>query len=565
MLRILACLALIVFPAQARAASVLFDPPIGLPAPDPDAEWRAALILLLNVRLRPLAIACIRARRQRKRKHKRVRRTRRGRRERPEAVVWRRLKPVLEEIVQDEVVQGTTTATEIEAPANGLADFSLQVQVVVVSPDYSQTVCPECGGPTKCKRSYYSHPQDIDLEQPTILQVYREIRECRDQDCEERVAPELDFVAKGGRFTKRAKQKVIDSVTEDGVPITRVPRRMWRDFHVRVAQSTVHKWVHEEAEADLGEAEYTQWVVERFSGVVGIDEVHVRDENGKKQYLVVAVDPINDRTILFDLLDSRDTDAMAGFLGKLEEMGIDPLVVITDMWKSYGTALADVFPDAAHQLCVFHVIKNMMKYTYKAMLAYRRELPKETEAQEAIKKDLWKYRYLLLKADPKLTDKQRDRVEEILRTHQGTVLSQAYRCKEAFLALFRESQTKKEARAQRDEIIQQFGDVPELEKVINLLQGERFEQMIIYLDYENLDKTNNDAERENRVYQKEEKTRYRARTTRTRLNYVRLRARQRNRRSAGRNDRLKRKTQHPAALADRVDTVAEREARNLTM
>jgi len=51
------------------------------------------------------------------------------------------------------------------------------------------------------------------------LQAYREVRECRDQDCKDRTAPALDFVAKGGRFTKRARQKVIDSVVEDGVPI----------------------------------------------------------------------------------------------------------------------------------------------------------------------------------------------------------------------------------------------------------------------------------------------------------------------------------------------------------
>jgi hypothetical protein len=62
--------------------------------------------------------------------------------------------------------------------------------------------------------------------------------------------------------------------------------------------------------------------------------------------------------------------------------------------------------------------------------------------------------------------------------------------------------------------------------------------MIIYLDYENLDKTNNDAERTNRVYRKGEKVRYRARTTRTRLNYVKLQARQRNQRSAHRKERL---------------------------
>ncbi len=496
----------------------------------------------------------------------RIRRTRRGRRprRRRSVIAWRPLKPVLEELVWEEVERRISTSVEPEAQTDGLSGFRVPVQIVVVTPDYSQTVCPDCGGPTKCKRPYYIHPQDIDLERPTVLQVYREVRECRDPACQGRIAPTLDFVEKRGRFTQRAKQKAMASVTEDGMPLERVPQRMWRDFHVRVAKSTVSEWVHAEAETDLGEAEYTQWVVARFSGVVGIDEVHLHDENGQKQYLVVAVDPINDRTLLFDLIDSRDSDALKGFLEQLKAMGIDPLVVITDMWKAYHSALLDVFPEAEHQLCVFHVIQAVMKHTHQALLSYRRGLPQETEAQQAVRKALWDGRYLLLKASHKLSDRQRRRVAEILEAHQDTVLPQAYACKEAILALFRESEDKEAARTRRDAILEQFGEVPELNKVLNVIRGDDFEQMIVYLDYENLDKTNNNAERENRVYQKGEKVRYRARTTRTRLNYVRLRARQRNRRSAERNDHLRRRKKGRVAFVGRVEAVVEREARRLT-
>ena len=501
---------------------------------------------------------------QKRRRRRPIRRTRRRRRWRL-VVVSRRLKPVLEDLVRKEVVYQTRGEACRETKSDELSSFHLPVQVMVVRPDYSQTKCPDCGGPTKCKRSYYIHPQDIDLEQPAVLQVYREVRECCDPTCKGRIAPELDFVDKRGRFTKRAKQKAIASVTEDGVPLERVPQRMWRDFHVHVVKSTVYEWVHEEAETDLGEAEYTQWVVTRFSGVVGIDEVHLHDEQGKKQYLVVAVDPINDRTILFDLVDSRDSDALKGFLEQLKEMGVDPLVVITDMWKAYHSAIRDVFPEADHQLCVFHVIQAMMKHTNKALLTYRRGLPKETKAQKAVRKELWDGRYLLLKANHKLGDQQHKRLEAILDAHQDTVIPKAYECKEAILTLFRESEDKEDARARRDAILERFGGVPELKKILNVIQGDDFEQMIVYLDYENLDKTNNNAERENRVYQKGEKVRYRARKTRTRLNYVRLRARQRNQRSAERNDHLRRRKKHQVAFAGRVDAVVEREARRLAV
>jgi transposase len=473
-------------------------------------------------------------------------------------LAWRQLKPMLREVVKELV-----TVEQLGTEPKGSAAFCQPMQIVVVTPDYSQTRCEICGGATKCKHSYYSHPQDINLEQPTVLQVYREVRECLDSTCKGRIVPELDFVEKGGRFTKRTKQAVIAAVTEDGVPINRVPQRMWRDFHVRVAASTVHEWVHAAAEADLGEKEYTQWVVVRFSGVIGIDEVHERDENGKKQYLIVAVDPINDRTVRFDLLESNDSETFTHFLEKLKAMGINPQVIITDMWQAYRSAIAEVFPEAVQQLCVFHVIKNVMEHTYEAMLSYRRALPDETEAQKATKRELWDYRYLLLQANPNLTDKQRDLLEDIMHTHQNTVLTQAYYCKEAILALFRKSRTKRGARTRRDIILRRFGDVPELEKVLNLLRGDQFEQMIVYLDYENLDKTNNNAERTNRTYQKGEKTRYRSRTTRTRLNYVKHQARLRNRRSTERNERLKRRKQPLMALANRLDAVAEQEARRL--
>jgi hypothetical protein len=123
-----------------------------------------------------------------------------------------------------------------------------------------------------------------------------------------------------------------------------------------------------------------------------------------------------------------------------------------------------------------------MKHTYKVMLAYRRGLLKETKAQKAIRDELWDFRYLLLRANPRLTGQQRHRLEDILRTHQGTVLAQAYYCKEAILALFRESQTKDGARARRDMIVERFGNVPELDKVINLIQGDEFEQPVLARD-----------------------------------------------------------------------------------
>ena len=184
---------------------------------------------------------------------------------------------------------------------------------------------------------------------------------------------------------------------------------------------------------------------------------------------------------LFELLDSNDTDALVSFLETPKGMGVDPLVIIIDMWGPCRAILSKVLPGAARQFCVSHAIKSLIKHTYKNMLTYYCELPEETEAQRTVKKMLWGSRHLLLGAGPVLTERQQGDVENLLQAHRGTVLAQAYDCKEAILALFRTSQTKEEAWTRRDMIVQRFGDVPELREAIDLIQVDEFEQMIGYL------------------------------------------------------------------------------------
>ena len=485
-----------------------------------------------------------------------VRRQREQRRAAKLRRVMHRLKPVLKKTMQAvvESVSGAPAATEAH-PVDGLetggvvvnVDSGLKqmkqpIEIVVIKPDYSECGCPECGGATERVRWYHSHAWDAHLEHATLLEIYREIRRCKARCGASCFAPELEFVEPDGRYTKRVKRIAVASVVEDGMVVERVPERMRRDFHLpHLSVPTVHTWVHQAAGCVPPEGEYTRWVVERFSGVIGLDEVVMHDAHGKKQYLTVAVDALNHRTVVFDLLETRDHEAVVKFLNKLKDMGIRPEVVITDMWKSYAGAIAEVFPEARQQLCVFHVIQDVMKHINKALLTYRRSLPKETPAQKAIRQELLDFRYTLLTGSHKLSTAQRERIEDILRQHAGTLLAEAYYLKEAVLTLFRVSRTHEAARQRRDQIVQRFGHIPEFKSILSLLSGESFEKMLVYLDYENLDKTNNDSERTNRTYQQGEKQRYRARTDQTRLNYVKLQARRRNRKNADGNQRLKRK------------------------
>lgn len=142
------------------------------------------------------------------------------------------------------------------------------------------------------------------------------------------------------------------------------------------------------------------------------------------------------------------------------------------------------------------------------------------------------------------------------------MLAEAYRLKEAVLALFRESQTKEAARYRRDMLVERFKNIPELKQVIGLLSGERFEQMIVYLITRTWTRPTTTLSaliaaiaRVGRIAK--------ARTDRTRLNYMRLEARRRNARNAARDEKLKLRARHRQATIAHIDAYVEREAKRL--
>jgi hypothetical protein len=76
-------------------------------------------------------------------------------------------------------------------------------------------------------------------------------------------------------------------------------------------------------------------------------------------------------------LCSQNVDAtdVERFLARLREVGIDPDQVITDGSNLYPTVLAKVWPDAPHQLCLFHETRHVTRAAMKVINAVRKSLP----------------------------------------------------------------------------------------------------------------------------------------------------------------------------------------------
>ena len=88
---------------------------------------------------------------------------------------------------------------------------------------------------------------------------------------------------------------------------------------------------------------------------------------------MLATDPLQDLPVAFALVSSNDHDHMRRFLKNLKNWGVEVEVVVTDGSGLYPALLAELWPQARHQLCLFHVLKDLHKEVFDALRRMRRK------------------------------------------------------------------------------------------------------------------------------------------------------------------------------------------------
>ncbi len=211
---------------------------------------------------------------------------------------------------------------------------------------------------------------DIDLEHPVLLLVTISVHRCSCCSRYFRVQP--PFLRKNAVYTERVVSKAVYSVYQDGMAFRRVGRRLARDFWVEPSEAMIRRWCSRYADGVDFEGDYQKWVVEEFSGVLCVDEVYQ-----DRLALLLAVDPAapdGDRLVGYQLVHGRvERKDAEEFLSRLRKAGVDPEEVITDGSPLYPGALKEVWPAAAHQLCLFHETRLVTGEIYKAMAALRKK------------------------------------------------------------------------------------------------------------------------------------------------------------------------------------------------
>jgi Transposase len=237
--------------------------------------------------------------------------------------------------------------------------------------------CDRCQHPADRVSNVARTAIDLDLDGPVLLAVTVSVHHCR--ACAHYFRAQPPFLRPDATYTRRVVLKAIEAVNEDGLAMRRVPQRLARDFWVQPSEKMVRLWRRAAAARLDFATDYQPWIVETFSGVLCVDEVY---QGALALLLAVApAAPEGDRLVGYQLVHGAvDQATTAAFLRRLAAAGIQPEQVITDGSALYPRLLAEIWPTAAHQLCLFHETRRVITAAAEVIRAARKALPKPPAA-----------------------------------------------------------------------------------------------------------------------------------------------------------------------------------------
>jgi hypothetical protein len=273
---------------------------------------------------------------------------------------------------------------------------------------------------------------------------------------------------------------------------------------------------------------YLDWGLADFSGYIAADELY------DGPFCVLSI--VDNRTfkrLLYQVLDhDPDHQDIAAFfrrfrmalcLRRLKLKG-----VTTDASPLYPEPLRAVFGELPHQICEFHIIKELTKAILRAVAKVRKKLaaqkpvgkrgrPTTIAAKRIARRrrrlqqkvaDLFEHRHLFVQHD--LTPAERRRLQKItgglpqLRTLRA-LMEEVYR-------LFDRRCRTDTALARLAKLRQRVRRFREVGKILTKLHSPNLDKALTFLDDALLPSTSNAVERGNRRHRKMQKTVYRVRT-----------------------------------------------------
>ena len=276
------------------------------------------------------------------------------------------------------------------------------------------------------------------------------------------------------------------------------------------------------------ETRYLDWALADFSGYLAIDELY-----DGPFCVLSAVDSPRQHRLLYEVLDhAPQHDDIRKFLHRLQDAiavrGGRVRGITTDASPLYPQPVAEVFPDVAHQICEFHILKELTKAALRVVARIRKRIaaqapplgrgrPRTPQAKRTRQRrqviqqrvsQLFEHRYLLVRHH--LTASQRALLKRLIRREPRlralrAIMDEVYR-------LFDRRCRTATALAKLAHLRQRVRRFKSLGRSLDKLKSPNLEKALTFLDDKLLPATSNAVERGNRRHRKMQKTVYRVRT-----------------------------------------------------
>lgn len=399
--------------------------------------------------------------------------------------------------------------------------------------------CPCCGKPGRRLRRLQRAIRSLAYRQEAFLDIrYAEYRSrC---ECSKTFRSWPDGCPPKAGYDDRVRHAVLDRLLGDGLNVERTRQAMRRDFLLDLSTGFVHDCLDWEL-ARLDLPARRRRVVEGFSGILCVDELHLG-----RHVLLLATDPIADEVVGSALVSANDQDHMRRFLKMLRGHGLRPEMVVTDGSNLYPAVLAEVWPEAKHQLCVFHALMDVTAKVLDAVRRMRRACERRGKAGRRRKRGrprkgtrkrakgttnqekaafVFKRRHLVVKRAENLDGKEKADLETMFG-HLPELRTLRRFAQEAYAA-WGTDQSLKVARWRWTRLRNrpEYQGVPELAKGLEGLGKGKLEKTLSFLGLPlaRRQKTNNHVERMNRKLRFDEKVRYKWRRRKSIVRWVLLR------------------------------------------
>lgn len=283
----------------------------------------------------------------------------------------------------------------------------------------------------------------------------------------------------------------------------------------------------EKRASERWESDYLEWALADFSGYLAADELY------DGPFCVLSI--VDNRTfkrLFFQVLDHDPAQAdiialFQRFQAALQARQLTVKGITTDGSALYPASIRAVWGDLPHQICEFHVLKDLNQAILRAVAQVRKQLaaqqPKlkrgrpKTNQRKSVQKrqrlqqkisDLFEHRFLFVQHH--LTDAERTTLQRITRglPHLRVLREIADEIYRLFDRRCRTATALSKLAALRKRVLR----FTKLCQILKGLFSANVEKALTFLDDHLLGATSNAVERGNRRYRKMQKTVYRVRT-----------------------------------------------------